>query len=167
MQKTILTAAFTTGIAVSIASVAAPKAEAQFSPQRLKSHISAEDVFATIKGARYTQGLPSNFPVPAYPNNVVNKFFTNSTSGAPNAAANITTKDPPSQVHQWYRDQLKSAGWVAKVMDDKVMTKYGKGGQIYLISANKANQEITVCSALNKKTGGTTIAINWNKLKPK
>jgi len=109
--------------------------------------------------------IPVNFPIPSYPNNVVQSNFANSKKGHPTAAASIITKDQPQQVFQWYQDTCTKNAWTVKTPTPQAMSMMTKGLQFYLLTAKKENQQIQVVCTAYKKTSGTLVSISWSKSK--
>jgi hypothetical protein len=81
--------------------------EAQAKPlkggeQFLGSIIEKRNAFK-VKGIHQSIEIPSNFPVPTYPNNVSSTNFVNSTVGTPVASVSIITSDSPKMTYDWYQ----------------------------------------------------------------
>lgn len=117
-----------------------------------------------IPGLKLTAGIPTNFPVPKYTSNVLNTTFSNSTKGAPTAAANIVTRDEPQKVFDWYQSTMKNDGWNIKVPTAKAMAAYAKSGQFFMLRATKAKSEVSVFVIKGEKQSNTAISISWAQI---
>lgn len=142
----------------------------QAAPARSKNRtkqpqLTPQQILDQFPNIHFSKAIPVNFPIPPYPNNVVRKDFVNSKKGPPTAAVTIVTKDAPKVVYQWYLDSCKQHGWSCKVPTDKAMAATGKLDKLFMIDAQKDNQQVSIYCIADKKTSGTVIDINWRKVK--
>lgn len=75
-------------------------------------------------GLHHTTAIPTNFPLPKYPNHVISTNFVNSVKGTPVASLGIVTTDPPKTVFSWYQNQCQGSGWSASLPPPEC--SYGK-----------------------------------------
>lgn len=111
--------------------------------------------------ARFSDQIPSNFPVPNYPS-VTSTNFCHSTKGIPTASASLFTQDAPAKVFDWYQSTLRNGGWTTKIPSAKAMNGV-VGKEFFIIHGDKDKNQIYVNLSPNKQTGGTIININWSK----
>lgn len=114
-----------------------------------------------LPGVHLSKEIPVNFPVPQYTSNVEKKSFLNSTKGLPRASVTIQTKDKASTVNQWYLDYFKKDGWIVKVPTPQGMAQLNSKGEIYMMEANKAKNNVHFFCYPKKDKTSTIIAINW------
>lgn len=112
-------------------------------------------------GLHFSKSLPTNFPLPPYPNNVVSTNFSNSTAGQPTAAASIVTKDAAEVVFKWYQDYCRKDNWLIRTPSAKTMQTMGKQGQLFILNAIKGKQEIYLYCTKNPKKALTNVSISW------
>ncbi|HEY9680594.1 MAG TPA: hypothetical protein V6C86_03285 [Oculatellaceae cyanobacterium] len=111
-------------------------------------------------GLHHTTAIPTNFPLPKYPNHVISTNFVNSVKGTPVASLGIVTTDPPKTVFSWYQNQCQGSGWSASLPPQNALTAKEKSGDLYRMSAFKNSQQLTIsCSKL--KSGHTAVGITW------
>jgi hypothetical protein len=111
-------------------------------------------------GMHHTTAIPSNFPLPKYPNNVIATNFVNPLAGSPVASLGMVTTDPPKTVFSWYQNQCQSSGWSVSLPPQDALTPKEKSGGLYRMSAFKNSQQVTIsCSKL--KSGHTSVGITW------
>jgi hypothetical protein len=123
----------------------------------------AQDLLNKIPGMHFAKGIPTNFPVPTYPNNVTRTGFINSTKGPPSAGATIITKDSPQTVFNWYQNACKQGNWLVKIPSPQAMNAISKKQRVYMVNAEKDNQQVQIFCIENKKDSGTKISISWRK----
>ncbi|HEY9717201.1 MAG TPA: hypothetical protein V6C69_07025 [Trichormus sp.] len=121
------------------------------------------DILSRIPNVHMATQIPVNFPIPAYPNNVVRTNFSNSTKGTPTAAAMIVTRDHPKDVFQWYVDACTRSAWSVKIPTPQAMSLMTKKQQFMMLNAKKDNQEIALFCMPDSKTSGTLVNISWCK----
>lgn len=105
--------------------------------------------------------IPTNFPVPTYPSNVLKTNFSNSIKGAPTAAATILTKDSPETAFEWYRSFFSKNNWSLKTPTTKALSNYGQPGQFYFLTAEKDRNQLYVFCTPDPSNDGTLINISW------
>jgi hypothetical protein len=125
-----------------------------------KAHV----VLGEIPNIRFASSMPSNFPLPTYTNNVTQTNFSSNTRGRPTAAAAVITTDPADRVCSWYKDALGKAGWQVQTPNFDALCKMGKQGRLFMLKANKANQEVYIY-CLPRARGGTISSITWEMKK--
>ena len=118
-----------------------------------------------MKGVHHTTAIPTNFPIPKYPNNVLHTSFVNPTSGPPTAMVTIITKDPPKTALDWYQQQCAPT-WKIVTPPAQSLTDKEKQGLLYRMTASKDNQNVAISCSKQKRTGNTLVSIIW-ALQPK
>jgi hypothetical protein len=110
-----------------------------------------------------SQQWPSNFPVPVYPSNVINKNFSSSTKGQPMAGASLTTKDQPRQVFEFYQSAFSRAGWKLQAPSAKARNELKLDDNTYFLNGTLGKQSISLRSLKDPQSGGTMLSISWRK----
>ena len=110
-----------------------------------------------------SESWPTNFPVPAYANNLVSKSFTHSTKGKPTAGATLVTKDQPRTVFDFYNSACRRANWKVKVPSAKALTELSTTGEMYMLAAANGKQSMYITCRKHKESGGTFVSISWSK----
>lgn len=106
---------------------------------------------------------PANFPVPAYPSNVVYKTFGNSTKGQPTAGASLVTRDQPRQVFDFYQSAFNRAGWKLQVPTEKARSELKLDSNTYFLNGTLGKQYVSLRCVKDPQSGGTMLTISWRK----
>lgn len=105
--------------------------------------------------------FPANFPVGAYPNNVVKTNFIGATKGRPAAAAVIVTKDPPNTVFDWYQSACKKAGFNVQAHRPSPVGKAARADKTYVVNATKDKQQLYIFCMQDPKAAATRVSMSW------
>jgi len=122
--------------------------------QKMESAFSA-------KGLRLSPEIPTNFPVPVYPSNVITKNFTTTTRAPIVATALMVTKDQPKTAYQWYLSYCTRDSWTIRTHKPNVMSKMEKDGNMYMFNAEKSDKQLNFYCMRTPKGTGTTINISF------
>jgi hypothetical protein len=139
--------------------------EAQAKPlkgaeQFVGSIIEKRNAF-TVKGVHESIEIPSNFPVPTYPNHVSSTNFVTNKVGAPVASVFIITSDGPKTTYDWYQKRCSESGWSVSSPPDSAKVGAEKNGSLFRMSAFKDGQQLVFSFMKMKKSPKTVITINW------
>lgn len=111
-----------------------------------------------VPGLRFSQKIPSNFPVPPYTNKVTRKSFVNTTKGSPSASVNIITSDSARTVFKWYQQVLKRDRWKFNIPNKEAL---GANSKMYVMDAVRGYNRVSISIySMTKKS--TSISINWS-----
>lgn len=117
----------------------------------------------SVKGVRFADSWPTNFPLPKYPNNVTETKFLNTTQGPPSASASLMTKDPAETVFQFYLDACRRDGWKVKMPSAKALEKTRGATNFYMLEGRKDKRMVRIFCLQNPKTHATSLGITWFK----
>lgn len=119
-----------------------------------------------VPGLKFSEKIPSNFPIPEYPRNVLKKSFIHSTKGSPTATANIITKDSSQVVFRWYQAVCKRGGWKIRVPKEQTLSS-GKNSKMYMLDAVKGHNSVSITcyKCMDPSFKGTSVNIAWAFLK--
>lgn len=111
----------------------------------------------------YSATPPANFPVAVYKSNVTRTAFVNSTKGAPAANLTIVTKDPATNVNQFYLSALRGGSWTVQAPTPEALAKMGAPGSIYMLQGTRNKERVVVnIFAVPGSPPSTNISVNWS-----
>lgn len=164
-RTALMAAAILLNSTISVAGVCAEN-PAQVPPEQRAARNKAlqakkNDLFSHM-GIQQTNQIPVNFPVPAYSSNVVSSNFISTTKGRPSASATIITRDPPTNVYNFYLDACNKASYKVIGHRPKASKKPSAADKYYSLTGKKGKQELVILCLQQPKFQGTMISMTWS-----
>ncbi len=121
------------------------------------------NIYQMAPNTHYSATPPANFPIAVYKSNVIRTAFVNSTKGAPAANLTVVTKDPATNVNQFYLSALRSGGWTVQAPTPQALAKMGAPGSVYMLQGTKNKERVAVnIFAVPSNPPSTNLSVNWS-----